>query len=221
MEIEAKFRVSCASVFQALLRYNRLGDFAFFAAPQLEHQRNTYFDTTDRHVTRMGHTIRVRDLGHQRIAAVKCSRRSDGAVREREEWEVAITSSDHPSCWPTSEARQRALALVGLTPLEALITVHTRRHYMYAMHEGREVAELSLDEGVISAGGRVVGFRELEVELMPDGTRCEFDRLVGLLRAHLPLTPEPRSKKARGLALLDHATSYQTPPAAPLALTLG
>jgi inorganic triphosphatase YgiF len=67
------------------------------------------------------------------------------------------------------------------------------------------VAELSLDEGDISAGGLAEHFRELEIELLGGGTRADLDQLVALLRARFALVPEDQSKLARGLALLDRA----------------
>jgi inorganic triphosphatase YgiF len=68
------------------------------------------------------------------------------------------------------------------------------------------VAELSLDEGTISANGREQRFRELEIELLDGGARADFAELVALLRARFRLVPEERSKLARGLALLDQDT---------------
>ncbi|HEX9439464.1 MAG TPA: hypothetical protein VF909_07280, partial [Roseiflexaceae bacterium] len=66
-----------------------------------------------------------------------------------------------------------------------------------------EIAEISLDEGTISAGGREQRFRELEIELSGRAVRTDLDRIAELLRARYLLTPEDRSKLARGLALLD------------------
>ena len=67
------------------------------------------------------------------------------------------------------------------------------------------MAEISLDEGVILAGGRAVGFRELEAELLPAGTRADLDVLIDHLQARFALIPESRGKKKRGLELLDRA----------------
>ena len=60
-------------------------------------------------------------------------------------------------------------------------------------------------EGAIVAGGRTVGFRELEVELQAEGTRADLDALIDQLQARFALIPESRGKKKRGLALLDQA----------------
>jgi inorganic triphosphatase YgiF len=53
------------------------------------------------------------------------------------------------------------------------------------------------------AGGRTIGFRELEIELLPDGIDADLEALIGCLLARFPLVPEPCGKRARGIALLD------------------
>lgn len=201
MEIEAKFRVCDREVFAALLRLSRLGPFSLCPSPSIEHQRNTYFDTPDRLLTTKGYTLRIRDLGARRIAALKRSLRKEGGVSEREEWEVEIGTTDHPLTWPVSAARRYALGLLGLSPLEPLLTVVTRRHSIAVARDSQPVAELDLDEGFIMAGGRIVGFRELEVELKGAGQRADLDALMALLQARFVLEVEPFSKKARGLML--------------------
>jgi inorganic triphosphatase YgiF len=73
------------------------------------------------------------------------------------------------------------------------------------------VAEISLDEGVILAGGRVVAFRELEAELLAGGTRADLDALIIQLQARFALIPESRGKKKQGLELLDQAADNLLP----------
>jgi inorganic triphosphatase YgiF len=203
MEIEAKYRVDDQRTFDDLLSLSTLGPFRLAPAPDLEDQRNTYFDTADSRLRAARYGLRVRDLGARRIATLKGDARIADGVYEREEWEVAIGDDDRPASWPTSEARERALALLGGAPLIPILTIHTLRRHIYASRDGRDVAELSLDEGLISAGGREERLRELEIELLGAATRAELDALVALLRERYPLAPEERSKLARGLALLD------------------
>jgi inorganic triphosphatase YgiF len=88
-------------------------------------------------------------------------------------------------------------------PIIPLITIRTRRQHIYAWCAGSRRAELSLDEGAIMAGGRAIGFRELEVELLADGTGADLAALLRCLHRLFPLVPEPRGKRARGMALLD------------------
>jgi inorganic triphosphatase YgiF len=203
MEIEAKFRVDDERIFAGLLELNALGPFRLVPAQGVEDQHNVYFDTPDG-LLRAGHYgLRIRDLGGRRIATLKAASSVQGGVYERGEWEVAIGDDDRPETWPASEARDRTVALLGGAPLRPILTVHTLRQHIYAWQGQRRSAELSLDEGTISAGARELRFRELEIELVDDAPRADLDALIGLLRQRFPLAPEDRSKLARGLALLD------------------
>ena len=203
MEIEAKYRVDDQRTFDDLLSLTALGPFQLAPAPAPEDQRNTYFDTADERLRTARYGLRVRDLGARRIATLKGEARVADGVYERDEWEVAIGGDDRPESWPPSEARDRALALLAGAPLIAILTIRTLRRHIHASRAGIVVAEISLDQGTISAGGREERFRELEIELIDTGTRADLDALAQLLRERYPLAPEERSKLVRGLALLD------------------
>ncbi len=203
MEIEAKFRVEQRALFTDLLRSTVLGPFTLLSTPGIEYQHNTYFDTPDRRLAARHYSLRVRDLGQRRIGTLKHSLHNHAGVHTREEWEVELDAGDDPQAWPASPARDRAIEALGGATVVPLMTVHTQRQYIYAIHAAIVIAELSLDEGTIAAGGRTLDFRELEVELLNGQPRAEFDTLIAYLQARYPLVPEPRGKKARGLALLD------------------
>lgn len=207
MEIEAKFRVDDAHTFLVLPGLTAIGPFHLAPAPDPETQRNTYFDTDDGRLRSQRYGLRVRDLGARRIATLKGAASAQDGVYERDEWEVEIGDDDRPERWPASEAREHALALLGGAPLHPILTIETLRRHIYASRNGARIAELSLDEGTISAGGLSERFRELEIELLKEGTRADFDELIAMLRARFPLVPEDRSKLARGLALLDRSST--------------
>jgi triphosphatase len=210
MEIEAKFRVVNRVVFTRLRQLISLGPFLLVHTPGTEYQHNTYFDTADRQLTASRATLRVRDLGSRRIATVKRSLSTYAGLHTREEWEIDLDVGEHPADWPASAARDHALAALNGAAIFPLMTIRTRRQYSYAIRADAQVAEISLDEGVIMAGGRTIGFRELEIELLAEGTRADLDALVDHLQARFALIPESRGKKKRGLALLDRAsTTYQ------------
>jgi triphosphatase len=203
MEIEAKFRVVNRVVFTSLRQLTTLGPFYLAHTPGIEHQRNTYFDTADRRLTANRTTLRVRDLGSRRLATVKRSLSTQAGIHTREEWEVDLDAGEHPADWPASAARDRALAALDGVAIFPLMTIRTRRQYSYAILANTQVAEISLDAGAIMAGGRTIGFRELEVELLAEGTRADLDALVDHLQARFALIPESRGKKKRGMALLE------------------
>jgi inorganic triphosphatase YgiF len=203
MEIEAKFRVAHRRVFATLLRLPTLAGATLTPHLAPESQRTTYFDTPADELRAQRVSLRVREIGGQRIATVKRSHGAVGAIHMRDEWEVPVGLEPHPLHWPPSAARGYALALLGPSPLIARVHVHTRRSLIDVHHGDRTVAELCLDEGYVAAGGRIAGFRELEVELMPAGTGADLDQLCAALMARFPIEPEPTGKRARGLALLD------------------
>jgi triphosphatase len=202
MEIEAKFRVDDRQVFADLLGLTMLGGYRLSPAPDPEDQRNTYFDTADGQLKAGRYGLRIRDLGTRRIATLKSASRGTGALYERDEWEVEIGDDDQPAGWPASEARDRTLALLGGAPMLPTLSIRTLRRHIYVARGDADIAEISLDEGTISAGGREQPFRELEIELLGQATRADLDTIVELLCARFALFPEERSKLARGQALL-------------------
>jgi inorganic triphosphatase YgiF len=203
MEIEQKYRVADDSVFPALLALRDLGGYALRPEAEPEQQFNTYFDTADRRVRASRSGLRVRTIGARRIATLK----SEGSVAAgratRGEWEEEIGADDDPATWPAGELRQRALAITGGAPLAPLLTIRTTRHNIAALRDGASVAEISLDRGLIEAGGRTQPLRELEVELKDGGTVADLDAICEALLTRFALEPESRSKLARGLALLE------------------
>jgi len=201
MEIEAKFRVDDDTTFTTLRSMPDIGQYTLVALPEPQQQHNTYFDTADGKLRVGRYGLRVRDLGDQRIATLKGGGKIQDELHQRDEWEQTIGPSDHPADWPAGELRDRVLALLGGADLLPIVTVRTTRWLIYAQLAAVKVAELCLDQGTITNGAASESFRELEIELLDHAARADFDQLVALLRARLPLTPEPRSKLARGLAL--------------------
>jgi inorganic triphosphatase YgiF len=210
MEIEAKFRVEDDDTFPELLRIAALGPYRLEPASAPENQRNVYFDTADRRLRAGRFGLRVRDIDGRRIATLKGEATVRDGMHERDEWEVEVGADDPPETWPAGEVRERVLALTGGVPLAPTLSIRTLRRHIFAERDGVRFAELSLDEGTFDVADRAEGFRELEVELLKGGDRSDLDALVALLRERFALIPEARSKLARGLALLDSATSARS-----------
>lgn len=205
IEIEAKFRVEDDQTFPRLLGMTQVDGFALVPAPEVEYQRNIYFDTLDWRLRTGHYGLRIREVGRRRIATLKGESRINAGIHERSEWEGEIGADDRPAAWPPGELRDRVLGLLEHAPLHQILTISTHRQHIYASRGLDPLIEVSLDEGTIHAGGRTEYFRELELELLPGGARADLDTLVAHLCAALPLIPENRSKLARGLALLEAA----------------
>ena len=202
MEIEQKYRVDDERVFEALRELRDLDGYTLHLHITPEQQHNIYFDTSGGRLRTAKHGLRVRELPDKRIATLKGPASGGEGRSARDEWEVEIGAVDTPAAWPPSQARDHTLALVGDEPLVRLLTIDTTRQHIIAIHNESEVAELSMDEGTILAGGHVEAFRELEIELKGEGTPADLDALSRALRARFHLVPDDRSKLARGLALL-------------------
>lgn len=204
MEIEHKFRVDDEGVFPALRELRMAGPYTLHPEPEPERQHNIYLDTPDGRVKAQRHGLRIREIHDgRRIVTLKGPAVSDGGRFTRDEWEVAIGDDDTPMSWPQSEARDNTLALIGDQPLERLLTIDTTRYHVIASDDGRQVAELSLDEGTIRAGGQTETFRELEIEMLAEGTSDDLDALCRFLQERFVLVPDERTKLGRGLALLE------------------
>jgi inorganic triphosphatase YgiF len=201
-EIEAKYTLAEPKAVQRLAELRALGPYRLEPA-ETQDQHNTYFDTDDMRLATQQSGLRVREVGGRRVATVKTAGTVQNGLHERGEWEVELEGDDAPVAWPASPAREIALALTGGAPLRPIVRVRTLRHILLVWRDELQVAELALDEGVITAGSREVPFRELELELRPGGTRADLAALAGLLAGHAALLPEDRGKLARGLELLE------------------
>lgn len=205
MEIEQKFRVDDDGVFLALRDMHEIAGYTLHAAAEPERQHNIYFDTADGRLKAQRHGLRIREIeGGERIVTLKGPASGAAGRFVRNEWEVAIgDAGDAPDHWPPSEARTQTLALVGAESLVRILTIDTVRYHSVASTDIGEVAELSLDEGSISAGGRTETFRELEIELKGSGTTVDLDAICAALQERFVLVPDDRGKLQRGLALLE------------------
>jgi CHAD domain-containing protein len=216
MEIEAKYTVPDRATFDRLLELRALDGFALREAAT-EHVTDHYLDTPTRAVERGGYALRLRQTTDQTdwLATLKSLGGADGALHHREEHEAAVPPMALPAAWPEGPARDVALRLAGSEPVAELFDLEQVRHRRLAYAEGeRLAAELSLDMVTITtAMGDQVSY-ELELELRPDGTPDDLTALAAGL-GHYGLAPQPLSKYARALALLEAGAAPAPPPAGP------
>lgn len=210
MEIEAKYRVGPAEI-ELVAALRILDRYTLEPAPEPELQENIYYDTADGRLAAARHGLRVRRIGERALITLKGPATVDEAgVHRRVEHEFP-GADPRPLSWPPGSARELALALIGDAPLIPIVAVHTERHILHAARAGRVVAELALDRGVLRGGGREQLFTELEIELLPAGEPEDIAALAKGLAAQISLTPEPRSKLERALALREAAGSDGLP----------
>jgi inorganic triphosphatase YgiF len=208
MEIEKKFRIEQPHHLDVLTEQAHLGAYRLHHADEAEQQLNTYYDTAERLLEQQHYGLRIRQVGTRSVATLKGPATGEAGMFRRGEWEIEA-SDPHPATWPASEARDQAEALLGAATLLPLLTIRTRRRNIIAAppDAGAEggVAEVSLDDVHIEAGGRSRSYAELEIELLPAGSEADLQAIETALGAHLPLVPEERSKLQQGLELLREA----------------
>ncbi len=200
-EIEAKYAVPNAGIFERLLSLEKIGEYSL-KEPATKTIADHYLDSASGSIRRGGFACRLRqDVARDAwVGALKGLGNADGAVHTRTEHEVPIPPNAPPDQWPPSPARDLALSLLHSQPLRELFVIHQTRHIRLICLRDLRIAELSLDEVVFEIGERRTKSLELEIELVETGTLDDLHAL-GEALAQYGLQPEPRSKFERGVAL--------------------
>ncbi|MFV9503472.1 MAG: inorganic triphosphatase [Oscillochloridaceae bacterium umkhey_bin13] len=200
MEIEAKFRIAAADL-PLVATLTSLGAYTLRAAPAVEQQINTYYDTPDERLTTARYGLRVRQIGPQSLVTLKGPAEvGDDGVHRRAEYEFP-GSDPRPITWPPGVARDLALALTGGASLQPTVIIATERQIRYVERDGLALAELCLDRGVMRVADREHTFTELEVELLKAGRPADLHSIVAALAERVRISPESHSKLQRALQL--------------------
>ena len=202
-EVEAKFKVTDRAIFDQILRAERLGRFGVTDGPLLD-VADIYMDTANRALSAGGYACRLRCENGDWLAILKGLGGAKGAIHQREEVKTPLAAFEpNPARWPVGDARELALALAQGQPLSPLLTIRQVRRIRRVNDQARAIADLSLDEVQVEAGGRSDEYLELEAESVLDGTPEDVAALAGLFAVEWNLEPESTSKYHRALALLD------------------
>lgn len=208
-ELELKFALPGAAVFDVLERLPNLGPFVIRPRKSPELQENRYFDTPSKHLRNGRHGFRVRLIGtsekkRQAIATLKGPTTLIRGAQSRTEFEQPF-KGECPEDIPEGLLLQNLRELTQGEKLEPTLVIKTKRHLFDVLRGSVKIVEMAYDQSEIMAGGRKASFRELELELLEDGKPDDLDTLAALLRERVALDPETRPKLERGLALLDVA----------------
>ena len=157
----------------------------------------TYYDDASRSLRQRRWTLRQRMENGKSICTVKINL-PDGS---RGEWETEAAAI--ASAIPVLIAQGAPAALQGIAVRGLIATCgakFTRRAALLQTADGW--AELALDSGVLTGGGRALPFTEVELELKEGSDQATAD-LAHVLAQRFSLTPQPKSKLARALELAD------------------
>ena len=197
-EVEAKFSVPDSETFRRLKSLETLAGFEL-SKGRLVAVHDSFLDTAGRKLSSAGYVLRIRESGGKAFATLKGKGKIKGAIHEREELECEIPGVRTPLAeWPKSKVREKLLSLTGNSPLLPLFEQMQSRFVRAIEKEGREIAELSLDEVSVAGKTGALNYSEIEAELKPEGTRADLKRIAEALISEHRLSPEPCSKFARG-----------------------
>jgi len=201
VEIEAKFNVPDREVWQRLQALDRLAGFDLVAG-RVKRVRDIYLDTPDRHIFYAGYACRLRQQDDEYLITLKALGGAQDAIHRRQELEATVPPVLSPAQWPPSPARERLVELIGSSPLLPLFELEQERWVRNLMRGDRRIAEWSLDDVRVVAGGQEQAYLQLEVELGPQGDDTDLARIAACLRDEWKLLPEPCSKFERAFSLI-------------------
>lgn len=147
-----------------------------------QHLANTYFDTAELGLRRLGAGLRIRSQNGELEQTVKLAGSQVGGLHQRPEYNVALNvhnpdlSLFPATIWP--EGADPLALQQGLQPL--FCTDFVRRRWLVELN-GTEV-ELALDEGEVQAGEHREPIRELELELVRGDASVLFELAEHLVR---------------------------------------
>ena len=185
-EFEKKFNATQAQ-FAALL-----ADFDGLTETQME---TTYYDSPFRRLGILRWTLRRRMENGVSVCTLKTPA-EDGA---RNEWEVecgSIMQAIPMLCKQGAPMELMAVTVSGIIPVCG--ARFTRWSKQLSLEDC--TVELALDQGILTGGGRECPLLEVEVECK-SGSEEGAALFARVLAARYGLTPEPKSKFARALAL--------------------
>lgn len=182
---------------------------------------NVYYDTPDQALRQMRVALRIRrigsDLNAQWRQTLKMGGRSDSALSQRGEWEVAVPGNDlsremlEGTPWPHIDPEG---AIFGA--LKPIFVTTFERVSWEVRRPGGVVIEVALDIGQVVAGDKTTPICELELELVAGLPAALFDVAQQIART-LAVLPAAMSKAERGYALA-HDTLHLPVRAQPVVL---
>ena len=185
---------------------------------------NIYFDTPEQHLHQERVALRLRRVGSDVkptwLQTLKMGGRSDSALSQRGEWEVAVPGAELArqalDATPWSVMDPDGNVFAALSP--CFVTTFERTSWS-VRKQGGSVVEVSLDIGQVVAGDKRTALCELELELIAGQPAALFAVAQQIART-LAVMPLNSSKAERGYALLQDSLNLPRR-AQPPALTAG
>lgn len=167
----------------------------------------SYYDTSDRRLSKRSVALRVRKKGRTFTQTVKAKALSSATISQRPEWNVDVKST-RPDIDALPAAARKRVGLVLPNELRKLFTVDVERKKAdieLAGKDGAEptIVEIALDRGEVKTGRKSTDMTELEIELVSGDPAAIFD--LALQLADTGLSINQVTKAETGYRLIDGA----------------
>lgn len=204
MELEIKYAIPDRETADAIWNDDTISRLSDPSSSEKVVMKAVYFDTPDGKLSKNNMAVRVRYEGESVFATLKWNGSAINGFHEREEINVPcgeeyfITSPKELFC--ESEDGRVLMDLIGDDPLINLLEMRYLRRRI-RLNYGASIMEMAIDSGAIITDKGEVPILEMEIELYA-GDPKDLRELSECLAEAYGLTPENRSKLARGLAIL-------------------
>ena len=204
VEIELKYAIGDKRVAEDLWNDAYIAGIEEKGSRETLLMKSVYFDTDDGALAAGDIAFRVRQEGSRTVASLKWNGSVDGAFHMREEINVPIDGEaclihPDPTIFKESDVGAKLIELMAGRGLVNIMEVCFFRKSV-RVDTGDSIIEISIDAGEVTADSGAEPILELELELF-SGAREDLLALGEKLAAQYDLTPESRSKYARGLLL--------------------
>ncbi|MDO4179408.1 MAG: CYTH domain-containing protein [Phascolarctobacterium sp.] len=207
-EIELKLLISRADL-RKLLNANFMQEEIVKGSKAKHNLVSSYYDTEDLYFKKNGIAYRVRDKGDGSFeATVKTGKKNQGGITERIEINIPLDKDE--AVLEGFGALGLGYELTELAPdgVTRLFTVDVERT-TYDLKFHGSTFELAVDKGKITSEltKNKAKIDEMEIEIK-EGSVKDLLQLAALISQTVPVFVEPRSKFARGLALIGEDATY-------------
>lgn len=214
MEIEKKLGIPSKRKANKIWNALKKSNLDWIGKAQRLAMRADYFDTDDGRMRKNRFAFRIRREGTDVVATLKGKGSEENGLHIREEENIYLNENlfqrraqkrflKNPPAdlFHETALGREAERLIENEPLKRVVSMHFTRRKQQTTY-GDSVLEVAVDTGFIKGTGlRLSPIRELEVELIR-GNPSDAERLSAAIAETYRLKPEPRSKFARGVALL-------------------
>ncbi|MGN0709373.1 MAG: inorganic triphosphatase [Anaerovoracaceae bacterium] len=206
MEIELKYLLRDQAQADEIMDSRFIYTLRVCGSEEIIPMKAVYFDTPSRAFEKAKIGFRIRKEGSEYVATVKEKGSSENGMHRRVEVNITLPEDTDPEkasieLFKGTEVYDDLREASAGEPLESIVVMEfTRRQAK--LDTGLSVSEISVDKGVMRAGGKEAPIMELEIELKK-GDEKDMTNIGDVLSRMYSLKPENDSKLKRALAMAE------------------